>query len=201
MQNRSVGERSYDIDRAFTFLAGCLLIGILAGVIAYCFMDNPLSDSLSRANSEYISFRQNNNLGRILADSFFTSSLFIGAMFLSGMFALGQLLSLGVLLIRGIGIGAILSQSYYTYQGDKLIYTVLIIVPAAIISCYGLVLAAKEAVRLSTRLLIVLLSNDSFGGFAETFKAYGVSFLFVEAVISVSAAIDCVFSLLLSDKI
>ena len=201
MQNRTVRERRFDIDIAFAVMIGCLLIGVLAGVLAYCFMDNSISSQLIDANTEYLEFRKENDFGRILIDSFFVSTLFIGAEFLCGLFALGLLPALGVLIYKGMGIGVILSQGYTIYESSRIVSLIAIIVPAAIVSCYGAALAAKEAVRLSGRLLLILFSNDSFTGLSEHFRAYGVRFLCIEAIISVSAAVDCVCSVFLASKL
>ena len=145
MQYRSSKTGFRDIDIAMAVMIGTLLLGTVLGTLSYCFMPQSTVDLLSAAVKDFVGFRQTADFGHILIRSFFTATLFIAAEFLLGIFALGQLPELLVLVYRGSGLGIILSQAYVTTQKSRIVLVILFIVPAAVISCYALSLAAKEA--------------------------------------------------------
>lgn len=198
MQNKT-GSR--DIDAAFAVMTGTLLLGVILGVMCYCFMSEDAARIISAAQSDYIGFRQSADFAQILLASFGVSTLFLTALFLLGFFAFGQLPALFVLMYRGSGLGMILSQAYSGADGSRGALTVLMIVPACVISCYALCICAKESVRMSGRLLRHMMFNKPFPGMLESVKNYAVRFAALEAVAAVSAACDCICSVLLADRI
>ena len=201
MQYRSSKTGFRDIDIAMAVMIGTLLLGTVLGTLSYCFMPQSTVDLLSAAVKDFVGFRQTADFGHILIRSFFTTTLFIAAEFLLGIFALGQLPELLVLVYRGSGLGIILSQAYVTTQKSRIVLVILFIVPAAVISCYALSLAAKEAVRMSSRLMTLLLVSKPCPGLLEHFKNYAARFAAIEALAAVSAAVDCIGSLLIASKL
>lgn len=201
MQRRTTRPITGNQDKAFAIMIAVLLIGVLLGTVSYCFLSNDLSQQLIKSAEEHIEFRINSDFGHILLHSFFASSLFMAAVFLLGFFALGQLPILAVLAYRGMGIGMVLSQCYSSHSGKEAFSAALLVIPSAVIACYALCMAAKEAVRFSTRLLAIVLSNDPCTGIAETTKLYGVRFLALEAVCAASAAADCFCSVLFASHL
>lgn len=201
MQNKTARTGFHDIDISLAVMIGALLLGTVLGTLSYCFMPQGTVDLLSAAVKDYVGFRQTADFGHILINSFFTVSLFIAAEFLLGLFALGQLPELLVLVYRGSGLGIILSQAYVNADKSKLVLVILFIVPALVISCYALSLAAKEAVRMSSRLMTLLLVNKPCSGLLEHFKNYTARFAAVEALAAISAAVDCISSLLIASKL
>ena len=201
MQNKTGRTGLGDIDLAFAVMAGTLLIGVILGTLAYCFMSDSTADLLSLAAKDHISFRKSADFGRVLLDSFCVSSLFIAAEFLLGFFALGQLPAFALLIYRGMGLGAVLSQSYSETPSHRIVFVILLIVPACVISCYALCVAAKEAVRFSTRLLRLILLNKACPGLLDRSKNYAARFAALEAVAAVSAAVDCIASLIFAGKL
>ena len=190
MQNRTRLFVSADYDKAFAFMIGAILIGVLLGTVSFCFLSNDLSDML-----------RSSDMGHILLDSFFVSSLFITAVFILGFFALGQLPALLILVYRGMGLGMVLSQVYTSYPAGSAAAAALILIPAAVVSCTALCMAAKESVRFSSRLLTIVLCSDPCSGIVSMTKVYGTKYLMFEAAAAASAAVDCIFSVLLSSRI
>ncbi|MBR6102699.1 MAG: hypothetical protein IKP95_09735 [Ruminococcus sp.] len=201
MQNRTRLFVSADYDKAFAFMIGAILIGVLLGTVSFCFLSNDLSDMLLRAGERHIDFRRSSDMGHILLDSFFVSSLFITAVFILGFFALGQLPALLILVYRGMGLGMVLSQVYTSYPAGSAAAAALILIPAAVVSCTALCMAAKESVRFSSRLLTIVLCSDPCSGIVSMTKVYGTKYLMFEAAAAASAAVDCIFSVLLSSRI
>ena len=201
MQIRAERNRSFDIDISFAVMAGTLLLGVILGTLSFCFMPQSTTDLLSAAVKDFTGFRQTAGLGHILIDSFFVSTLFIAAEFVLGLSALGHLPELAVLLYRGCGLGIILSQSYVSTDKSKLPAVILFIVPAILVSCYALCLAAKEAVKMSGHILGLMLTGEAASSLPEHFRNYLTRFSALEALAAVSAAVDCLCSLLIASKI
>ncbi len=201
MQYKTNRNQFQDIDISFAFMTGFLLLGVIFGTLSYCFMSEGTVELLSKATKGYIDFRKSSDFGHILIDSFLVSSLFIGIEFIFGLSALGQLPELFVLLYRGSGLGIILSQAYDSIDKSKLVLVILLIVPSCIVSCYALCVAAKEAVRMSGRLLRLMAVNRPVLGLLDHFKNYSARFAAIEAMAAVSAALDCILSLTLASKI
>nr|MDE6150164.1 hypothetical protein [Ruminococcus sp.] len=66
------------------------------------------------------------------------------------------------------------------------------ILPCAVISMYSLLMGVREAIGLSNILMSNALSVKQNDGLLPTVKLYSVKFLVLEAVVAVSAAVDCV---------
>ncbi len=201
MQYRNARTGLRDIDAAFAFMAGVLMLGVILGTLSYCFMSDGTVELLGAATRDHISFRKTADFAHLLLDSFFVSTLFVTAEFLLGFSALGQLPELAVLLYRGSGLGLILSQAYVSTPRGRLPFVILLIVPAAVISCYALCIAAREAVKMSGRLLRVMLIDRQCLGLSEHFRSYAARFAALEAAVAVSAAVDCITSLLIAAEI
>ena len=201
MQNKTVRTGFRYIDIAMSVMIGALLLGVVLGTLSYCFMPESTVSLLSAAVKDFVVFRQTADFGHLLINSFFSSTLFIALEFLLGLFALGQLPELLVLVYRGSGLGIILSQAYVNTDNSRIVLVILFIVPAMVISCYALSLAAKEAVRMSSRLMTLLLVNRQCPGLLEQFKNYAARFAVIEAMVAVSAAVDCISSLLIASRL
>ncbi len=199
--NKTVRTGFRDIDAALAVMIGTLLLGVVLGTLSYCFMPQSTVDLLSAAVKDFVGFRQTADFGHLLISSFFSATLFIAAEFLLGLFALGQLPELLVLVYRGSGLGIILSQAYVNTDRNRIVLVILFIVPALVISCYSLALAAKEAVRMSSRMMTLLLVNKPCPGLLDHFKNYAVRFAAIEALTAVAAAVDCISSLLIASKL
>lgn len=194
-------SRSFDIDSAMIVMVGTVLLGVIFGTVSYLYMPSRLSQLLFDANTGYIGSRAGETLSRILLDSFAVSSLFIGAEFILGFFALGQLPELLILIMRGMGLGTVLSQVYNSYSGLNLLCAVFLIVPSAVISVYALAACAKNSVRLSTRLLLIALSSERCKGLLDNVRTYSARFVILEAAALGAALTDCFCSVCFAARI
>lgn len=200
MQYRFSRMRSQNKDIAFAVMVGAILLGTVLGTVSFCLFPESMTEALASSARDYMSFRKGSDMAGILLNSFAVTSLFIASEFLLGFFALGMLPEVLVLIYRGCGLGIVLSQAYTGCSASERVIAALMIVPACVISCFALCLAAKEAVRLSGRLLVDLTAKENCRGELEYLKTYLVRFLALEAIAAVSAAVDCISSLLLADR-
>lgn len=111
--------------------------------------------------------------------------------FLSGLCAVGQPFAACALAVRGLGMGVVFSQLYSGFGVKGMLYSAVLVLPNALICSVALVLGAREAICLSNRYAVFSLSDRQQDGLKETLRRYCAKFLVLEAVLAVSAGMDC----------
>lgn len=193
MRIRRVGVYSHK------FYAGLLcvvLVGVLLGSLFYSSMDQGTLKSLSNTQSGFVSLRRQMDFSQILLKTLGSSTLFLLVIFLSGLCAVGHPIVICTLALRGIGLGVVLSQLYSSFGVKGMLYSALLVFPNALICSLALVLGARESLCLSNRYALFSLSDRQEDGLRETLKVYCVKFLVLEAVLAVSAGVDCLVILI-----
>lgn len=181
----------------FAFLCIMVLIGVLMGTITYCFAQGDFLNQLFNAQENFITVRQEKDLLSIMTSSFFGAAVFLAAAFLCGLCPLGQPFEVILLVIKGMGIGLTLSQLYTGFGSQKMLLSIGLVVPGAVISSISLVFAVREALCLSNIYLSISISDVQQDGLRETIKLYAVKYLILLTVLAASAGIDCLCSYLL----
>ena len=200
MQNVSV-SRGIKTDPAMLFMLGTVLFGTVLGCVAYCLMPQSFTELISETERSFFNARAQSEPYRVFLDTLAVSTLFIGAEFLLGFFAFGQLPELFILAVRGMGLGAVLSQVYGEYTGMTRLYAVVLIVPSAVISVYALASCARDAVRLSTHIMLTAFSDQRVEGSLERVRTFSKRFVLFEVLACASALTDCLCALLFASKI
>lgn len=196
MQTRRTSNKVPSKNSFFAFLVGTILIGVVLGTIAYCFMSDDFLKQMSLAQENFLEIRKKSDFALILMKSLSSSTMFLGAVFILGFSAIAQPVEIAVPLVRGMGLGVTMAQ-VYSQSGSKGILTCLIIiVPAAIISTYALVVGTREAIGMSNLLFSNSLSDKATEGMLSAVKLYGTKFLVLEAIMAVSAAVDCICTII-----
>jgi len=193
MQNRSTDKRCGP-DASLVIMLCTLVVGVLIGTVAYSTLSAEQSDALSKVSVGFALSRAVSGASEIFLCSLAVSSFYNGVIYLLGTMAFGQLPVFIVLLFRGITVGTLMSQLFSDHSGSDLFCCVMLVIPGAVVSLYALALCAKDSVRLSSRMLTVTLSDSHCQGLLGTLKNNSVRFLAYEAVIAVSALIDCICS-------
>lgn len=129
-----------------------------------------------------------------------TSTMFLGAVFVLGFSAIAQPVEIGVLVFRGMGLGVTMAQVYTQYGTTGIAICAVLIVPSALISAYALIIGTREAVYMSNLLMTNSLSDRPSEGMLSSVKLYGTKFLVLEAVCAVSAAVDCLCSVIFAGR-
>lgn len=184
----------------FTFLTGIVLLGVLLGTLSCCLSDKGFLESLDALGGDFLEKRKSQNFGQILASSLASGSLFLAAIFLCGFSPLGQVLEGAILLFRGMGLGTVLSQLYISGGKQMIPFSCLLFVPGAVVATVAMIFGARDAVSLSTIYLKTTLCERNCEGLLPSVKIYVAKFLVLEAVLSVSAGIDCGCTLFLIGK-
>ena len=183
------------------FFAGAILIGALLGAVTFCFMGSDELSMLSVLSNTFVDVRSSGDLEEILVRSFFSSTVFLAVVFLSGFSSLGQPLAVAVLLLRGMGWGVAMSQLYSIYGGHGVLLSAMFVLLPAVITAAALMIAAREAVAMSNILLCIVFSEGQHGGLRQTVRFYAVKFLVLEAAAAVSAALECLLTIIFAGRI
>lgn len=201
MQNSRTSNDFIHNTGFFAFLVGSAVIGVLFGVMSYCFMSADFLEQLSIAEENYIELRRNQDFAQILMKSFLSSSVYLGCAFVFGFSAIAQPIEIIIPLVKGMGLGVCVAQ-IYTQNGKSGILTcLLLILPCSLLSMYALVVGVREAVGLSNIFMTNALSIGQVNGLLPTIKLYCTKFLVLEAVVAVSAAVDCVCTVVFAGKL
>lgn len=183
------------------FFAGVILFGALLGTVTFCFMGSDELSRLSVFSNSFVDVRSSGDLGEILVRSFVSSTVFIAVVFLSGFSALGQPLAVAVLLLRGMGWGAAMSQLYSLYGGRGALLSAVFVLLPAVITAAALMIAARESVAMSNILLCVVFSDRQHNGLRQTVRLYAVKFLVLEAAAAVAAGLECLLTVIFAGRI
>lgn len=176
----------------FGFLIAMSVLGIFFGVMSFCFMDDSFLSQISLAQQNFMEIRKNQDFVHILIKSLCSSTVFLGCAFVLGFSAIAQPLEILIPLIRGLGLGVSVAQIYSQSGRSGIITCGVIILPCAVISMYALVVGVRESVGLSNIFMSNALCSGQTTGLLDAVKLYATKFLVLEAVVAVSAVIDCV---------
>lgn len=180
----------------FVFLTGTAIFGVLLGVISYCFMNDAFLKQIAIVQENFIELRNQQDFIHVLLKSFAGSTVFLGAAFVLGFSAIAQPVEILLPVIKCMGLGVTIAQVYTQNGKSGILICLIIILPCAVLSVYALLLGVREAIGLSNILLSGVLSQKQTEGLLPTVKLYATKFLVLEAVVAVSAGIDCLCTLI-----
>ena len=174
-----------------------MVAGVLVGALAFSFIKTSTLSDLNLIENDYLSMRQKGGYISILYSSLLNSSTLIVVLFLLGFCAIAQPVSILVPVYKGLGFGATIAQIYSENGINGFFTAFILILPCALVSSYALFIGVRESLRMSNRFFSQAFLNrrsesDSINDYV---KLYAVKFLVLEAVTAVSAAVDCLSSL------
>lgn len=178
--------------KGYGILAGLVLVGTLLGTLVYMSMDSSVIQRFGDLQSGFVSIRQELKLSQVLLRTLSSSTAFLVLVFVSGFCAVGQPVAVSCLIVRGIGIGTVLSQLYSSCGMRGMLWSLALVLPNALVSGTALVLGSREAISLSNVYAAFSLSDRQVNGLKETLRVYCAKFLVLEAVLAVSAGADCI---------
>ncbi|MBQ3562625.1 MAG: hypothetical protein IJA13_03665, partial [Clostridia bacterium] len=129
-------------NNSLIFMAFSLLLGFLAGVLIFK-TKNTVSGYYSK---EFILLYNKLNSGFVsaLLNSFLEQLPYAAAIFLSGTCMVGAVLVPSTLLIRGAVYGMMMAYAYFAHGLLGIVFSLLILIPAAVIASIGIILSARE---------------------------------------------------------
>lgn len=175
-------------------LTGVFLLGVCIGtaVLASGGSSFP-ADRLDAALEDYVSART--NFGTTFMNTFLSGMLFVTACFLLGTSIISQPLLVLVPFLKGVGHGAVMALLYSRGDGGGVLISLVVILPAAAVTSLAVILAAREAIGMSCRLLATALGGS---GCAESIKIYLARFLVLTLMTAAAAGIDGAAAILLT---
>ncbi|MCC8192088.1 MAG: stage II sporulation protein M [Ruminococcus sp.] len=171
-----------------------ILLGVFIGTLVYIFNSDALSGSLNELNTDYLSLRSNSTYMSVMLSSLFNSTLMLVILFLGGLCAVAFPVVLLVPVYKGMGLGCSVAQLYASMGQKGFIYALVLILPSAVISCYALMIGTREAYRMSAQCFGAIFKSKIYT-VSENARLYLVKFLILEAILSISATIDSICSL------
>ena len=179
-------------NNSLIFMVFCLILGFLAGVLIFK-TKNTVSGYYSK---EFINLYNKLNSGFALAifNSFLDQLPFAAAIFLSGTCMVGAILVPSVLAIRGAVYGMTFAYTYFTYGLMGIVFSLLILIPVAVIASIGLILASREAVGFSLSLARLAFPETKKPRIEQDFKLYCMRQLFVLIFFATSAFVEALMS-------
>ena len=133
--------------------------------------------------------------------SSFTSDLgIIMALFLLGFGAISQPIELLIPTFYGMGLGATMGHLYKTAEFSGVAYCAVLILPHTLISLAAVVLAAKEAIKLSNLFLGGVVPSMEKAA-PNIVKLYLIKFGVLILIIAISAIVDVLMTYLFAGMI
>lgn len=132
--------------------------------------------------------RNNTTFFAFLASSFFRFLPFLAAMLVFGTSIVGSAIIPAINVLYGFLNGALISAAYSEYSIGGIGFSALVLVPALVFKAYVLVLAGRESVCFSRRVLSNALPHGTAFNISADFKTYLQRYLFL-IVFSVAASL------------
>lgn len=180
------------------FLMGIMLLGVFVGSLAFCSMDKSTLSGLSFVTQGFIQTRKEQGMLEILLSSLLSSSGMLLIIFLLGFSAVSQPIELMIPFFRGLGLGASIAQIYTVSSTRGFVIVFLLILPYAIITSFAIIIAVREAIKLSNILISNVISSTSNDNMKAIARLYFIKLLVLEAIIAFGAIVDCICSMLFS---
>lgn len=195
MRELKNGRTSFlEKNRFFILLVGIMLGGVLIGALAYCSMNENSVGTITILTQGFIQTRASSGTLNILINSLLSSTIPLLIVFILGFSAISQPIELIIPFFKGLGLGASLAQIYAGSGLKGFIIIICLILPYAIITCFALIIAVREAIRFSSVLTEKALSDINNGGMKSTTRLYCIKFLVLEVIMIIGAIVDCICS-------
>lgn len=130
--------------------------------------------------------------------SFFSSSLILCISFILGLCALGSPGHIALIFLKGTGIGLSMGAIYVEYGVKGFAICALFILPWALITSFSVMIACREGIRFSFRMMRVLLPSAGQGRLWDEFCTYSYKYIFCIFLISIAAIIQAFSSIIFS---
>lgn len=171
-------------------------LGMIYGALLIGLGQAQTQEQLSFLTEQFINKRAEQSIFYTFIGSFNSSAVLLLGSFLLGLSAVGQPGALALPVFNGLGLGLSMAYLYSTQGFQGILFTLVLILPSAIISTIALVLATNESVRFSNSIFRMLFPGKYEAPSSNHLKLYlmrfGVLLLFDVA----AALVDSVFTFL-----
>lgn len=194
---RRGGIRRFRVpDGIIIFSALAFLIGYLIGVFLIA-GNNAVFLSFSKAQFQgLLSLKSGAGFLRHTFMRFLSFLPFMVGCYFFGTSILGCAFVPAVLVVYGLNLGTLISYIYHVYALSGMGFTALLIAPFAILSGYILVLAARESLGFSDRVLKNALPHGTAFNLSNDFKIYTIRYIFLLVFCLLAAVLDAFCNLI-----
>ena len=177
-----------------------LAVPLLAGVgcgCALCRKWNPETESgIARLVEAFLERRESPAFWTEFAYSFESVLFFFLILFFGGVSLLGAVLIPCVLLMRGLGIGAVIGSLCIGYGTSGMLYSVFAVLPFACGTSALLLLQSKEGIRFSGKLFRTLCAGEN-RSIRQQFGRYCLRSAAVLVLLGMASLADSALNLLM----
>lgn len=172
-------------------------IGMIYGTIMLSY-SSPINNTITSLSKEFFNTRINQPAMQTFLLSIFSSIIFLIILYLLGLCAISHPIVFFTIFFKGLGIGITVTHLYSTYKLKGILFALIIIIIPSIISTISIIIAGKEALRLSTLFLSKIFPKIDGELSPTTFKFYNIKFIILLIFIIISSIIDLICSVLFS---
>lgn len=164
------------------------LLGIFYGtlILRVNFFNNDII--IDNLINEYVNKHQTQTVLTCFLSSITSTCLFIIVSYLLGFSAIFQPIIFALPLIRGIGLGYLMSLIYSIYLIKGVLFCAIIILPSAIVSFFCILFSCRESIKLSNLFFLSFAKKNSKPVELSTIKLYTLKLIII-LLISVGGAI------------
>ena len=174
----------------FAALMTVLLAGVFIGSAVARNMDGDALLSMSAITDGFRAGVAEKSFGEVFLSSLSSSGVLVFICFFMGFCAVGQPVHIGVLVFRGIGLGAAIAYFYTAYGFSGFLEVLLLIIPGAVMSSLAIILAAREGIRFSNILGGFLSGVEGERDTKVLLRLYVLKFVVLSVIILGSALVD-----------
>ncbi len=165
------------------------LAGVFAGTVLYCNFDITGQDKLLGIAGSFIDTRLEQTFIQTLVNSFSGAFMLLLGCFILGFCAISQPIEVLIPVFRGLGLGVSLAGMYSQFGLGGFCVSLVLIVPQGIVSAIVIMFAAREAVRMSNSIgMVVFSGRHEFEAIDN--RLYFTKFVILSAVLVASSIID-----------
>ncbi|MEG0570733.1 MAG: hypothetical protein RR497_03710 [Oscillospiraceae bacterium] len=118
--------------------------------------------------------------------------------YIFGYCAVSQPLCVLVVFAKGLSIGTIVGYFYSFYGLKGFGYSAIMIVPVAVFTSFILIIACREAIKLSNLIFLSLINKQTVLPGCNVLKLYNVKALILLCFMLVSSVVDTILVLVFS---
>lgn len=199
MQRTSILKSNFNHKNlVFYVLFFAFFIGMSYGALLAHSNESGLFEQISGITQEYQLSQSTQPLGITFWNSFLSVFLFLLVPYFFGYSALGQMVTIGIPLFKGLGLGCALGSLYLQYGIKGVTYSALLIVPYTVIALFGILIACRESIRLSNLFFFGMLSKSENRVDIHAIRLYNIKFLILCGIGLLSSLINVITTLLFS---
>lgn len=185
-------------NKLISLLVLILLIGMITGTICAKFANDNLINDLDFLFASNLKTRSEQSMIDTFVASFTSSFVFATTLILMGLSIWGIVFIPFIPFIRGFGLGLIAGFLCSNYGLKGILFHILVLLPGVFISSIGIVLEARESIKLSARMTASLSPHGNISNKWQNLKTFFMRSGYIFIILAISSIADMIFTALFS---